>query len=348
MISMSRDSDGRPRTPVVPVLCVLLLVTAHRPAPADVVVLKRGIRVAGDLLRDDLDGIRIRPNSGGERFFARSEVDEVHRERTGLLGEAYGHALKGRFGKAIECFQRAVLQEGRLERLEDAWAGLALCHSARDEILVATESFFRLLATNRRTLRFSYMPFCRVGSKPEGPLLARLEELEARAQTDAALSAAKTMRASVLISTGQLDAAESLLGELLTNVDVRVNETVRTKWGQLLFARTEYDAGIARLRKETRTMSRWAAPEAYYWLGHCYYAKREFPKAAVAFLRAPLLYQEAVHLASECLYWAGLSCEGMNEWLRATGLYQELVASYPDSALAAKAEERLAVIRRGQ
>src|SRR5574341_1317166 len=87
------------------------------------------------------------------------------------------------------------------------------------------------------------------------------------------------------------------------------------------------------------------APNAQYWLGECYYSKRDYRRAIEAFDLVKQVYprSEKVPAALPKQSFAYLE---VNERARAATLLKEIVDAYPKSPEAGKAETKLAQLEK--
>ncbi len=86
------------------------------------------------------------------------------------------------------------------------------------------------------------------------------------------------------------------------------------------------------------------AADAQYWLGECYYAKKNYTRAAIEFHRVLEDYSTGTKVAS-ALYKLGLSLLELKSVREARKYLQELTEKYPGTQEARLAEERLKKIK---
>ncbi|MGE0713680.1 MAG: hypothetical protein AB7N76_21695 [Planctomycetota bacterium] len=97
-----------PRARPAPLLGLLALALAAAPALADVVKLRNGAEIRGEVLRDDAEGVVVR-TSGGKVSLPRKEVASVERESPGatLVVRARQALTQGRVTRAKVLLERA-------------------------------------------------------------------------------------------------------------------------------------------------------------------------------------------------------------------------------------------------
>jgi len=82
------------------------------------------------------------------------------------------------------------------------------------------------------------------------------------------------------------------------------------------------------------------ADNAQYWLGECYYAKKNYTRAAIEFHEVLENYSTGDKVPS-ALYKLGLSLLELKSVWQANKYFQELIDKYPDSQEAKLAKEKL-------
>jgi tol-pal system protein YbgF len=82
------------------------------------------------------------------------------------------------------------------------------------------------------------------------------------------------------------------------------------------------------------------ADNAQYWLGECYYAKKNYTKAAIEFHKVLENYSTGDKVPS-ALYKLGLSLLELKSVGQANKYFEELISKYPDTQEAKLAKEKL-------
>ncbi len=86
------------------------------------------------------------------------------------------------------------------------------------------------------------------------------------------------------------------------------------------------------------------APNAQYWLGECYYGKKEYKRAIDAFERVELDFPTSDKVPAAILK-RGFAYLALNDRKRASTLLRQVVDTYPKSQEASKALDKLAQLR---
>jgi hypothetical protein len=82
----------------------------------------------------------------------------------------------------------------------------------------------------------------------------------------------------------------------------------------------------------------------YFVLGAALSAKHLPARAALAYLRVPLLYPHQRSLAGRALLEAGRELEKIGQKDEAASLYREVTSTHPQTPLAEEAQQRLAAV----
>jgi tol-pal system protein YbgF len=87
------------------------------------------------------------------------------------------------------------------------------------------------------------------------------------------------------------------------------------------------------------------APNAQYWLGECYYGKRDYARAIEAFDRVKLIYPTSDKVPAALLK-KGFAYLALKDPHRASSVWRQVVDGYPKSPEANKALEKLAQLKQ--
>jgi tol-pal system protein YbgF len=87
------------------------------------------------------------------------------------------------------------------------------------------------------------------------------------------------------------------------------------------------------------------APNAQYWLGECYYGKRDYLRAIEAFDRVRAAYPSSEKVPAALLK-KGFAYLALKDPNRASSVWRQIVDGYPRSPEASKALEKLAQLRQ--
>jgi tol-pal system protein YbgF len=87
------------------------------------------------------------------------------------------------------------------------------------------------------------------------------------------------------------------------------------------------------------------APNALYWLGECYYGKRDYTRAIEAFDRVKLVYPTSEKVPAALLK-KGFAYLALKDTHRASSVWRQVVDGYPKSPEANKALEKLAQLKQ--
>ena len=87
------------------------------------------------------------------------------------------------------------------------------------------------------------------------------------------------------------------------------------------------------------------APNAQYWLGECYYGKRDYARAVEAFDRVKIAYPTSEKVPAALLK-KGFAYLALKDRNRASSVWRQVVDGYPNSPEAGKALEKLAQLKQ--
>jgi hypothetical protein len=146
--------------------------------------------------------------------------------------------------------------------------------------------------------------------------------------------------ASNLLSTNHRAAALERLKPLSFDSDPRIAGLARAQvWRTTL-------AGVNDLQAESWHREIESIPETlragpYYVLGRMLAARHQPDRAALAYLRVPILYPRHRQLAARCLLEAGRELERIGQKSEAASLYRELTAAHSNTPAASEGQSRL-------
>ena len=87
------------------------------------------------------------------------------------------------------------------------------------------------------------------------------------------------------------------------------------------------------------------APNAQYWLGECYYGKKDYARAVEAFDRVKIAYPNSEKVPAALLK-KGFAYLALKDRNRASSVWRQVVDGYPNSPEAGKALEKLAQLKQ--
>ena len=88
-----------------------------------------------------------------------------------------------------------------------------------------------------------------------------------------------------------------------------------------------------------------SAAKSQFLIADTYYWEKNYPAALKEYMTVDIRYKYP-DLQASALYQAGVCQEKMERWKEAAKTYDEMLKKYPASEHAAKAKERLDVVRK--
>lgn len=280
--------------------------------------------------------LTIRSDAGGQQILLAERIAEIQSDWT--PAETTGDQLvrEGSLVEAVRSYQQALRDEKRVWGQRQIVAKLSGCYGQMEQFDLAGEAFLRLLRSDPQTHYFHLIPLAWMPHSPTAGMQQRAAAWLANTRDSVSL----LLGASWLLSLAPRAAAEQALLRLLTDRDPRVAMLAQAQLWRTRLATAAPDeiAGwegwLTRLPGDLR-----AGP--YYLIGQAWSAKGSPDKAALAFLRAPILYGTDRRLAAAALLSAGRELEKIGQVQEAAALYGEVVRDYAAAPAAVEARGRL-------
>jgi len=280
--------------------------------------------------------LTIRSDAGVQQIIPAERIAEIQSDWT--AAETTGDQLEreGNLAEAVKSYQQALRDEKRVWGQRQIVAKLIGCYVQLEQFDLAGEAFLRLLRSDPQTHHFHVIPLSWTPFGPTAVLQQRATAWLANTQD----SASQLLGASWLLSLAQRAAAVQALQHLLTDRDPRVAMLAHTQLWRTRQATAEADEiqgwedWLARLPGDLR-----GGP--YSLIGQAWSARGRSDKAALAYLRVPILYGTDRRLAAAALLSAGRELEKIGQVPEAVALYGEVVRDYAAAPAAAEARGRL-------
>ena len=280
--------------------------------------------------------LTLRSDAGVPQIIPAERIAEIQSDWT--PAETTGDQLvrEGSLAEAVQSYQQALRDEKRVWGQRQIVAKLIGCYGPLEQFDLAGEAFLRLLRSDSQTHYFRLIPLAWMPHSPTAGLQQRAAAWLANTQDSVSL----LLGASWLLSVAPQAAAEQSLQRLLTDRDPRVAMLAQAQlWRTRLATVTPdeiagWEGWLMRLPGDLR-----AGP--YYLIGQAWSAKGSADKAALAFLRAPILYGTDRRLAAAALLSAGRELERIGQVQEAATLYGEVVRDYAAAPAAIEARGRL-------
>jgi hypothetical protein len=251
--------------------------------------------------------------------------------------EADSRFAKAKFDQALELCRHARGVEDRAWVKRQITVRMVWCYRNLGQIEPACREFLALVGSDPDTPGFACIPLAWEPSEP--PMLLEQSSRE-WLNTPGQLPAASLLGASHLLSTSSQGKAMARLKGLKTHSDRRIAQLALAQTWRVT-AVTADDAQLTGWEATIEGMPEPLRPGPYFVLGGAWDHRQAWERAALAWMRVPILYPEHRRLAARSLLSAGRSLEKLNRADQAATLYTELAGDYADTPLAAEARKRL-------
>jgi tetratricopeptide (TPR) repeat protein len=323
------------------VVVVLSLIACVGLANEDTVVISRGdgpgqARRTGEIVDFTGEFLTLQLAGGRQEKIPAERVLGVETSRVKDHQNADQLVLEGRYPDAVVAYRRAANEESRTWVRRQILASLVRCYTNMNQPDLAGDTFLLILRSDPTSPWFDTIPLAWMPQPPAGSW----EQRAADWMDNPTVPAAALMGASWLLSTARRDQALDVLRRLAADPDSRVALLAEAQqWRVRLVTASAED--VARWESVIGRLDRSLRAGPYFLLGHAQARQSEPVRAALAFLRVPILYPEHRDLAAESLLMAGeqLTLAGSRDG--AATLFRELIDKHPDHVLAAVAEQKL-------
>lgn len=278
--------------------------------------------------------LTIHTQGNAVRVYPAEQVIKVETPQTSSHLEGLQEFSAGRVEQARRKFQAALLDEDRDWVRREILAMLIRCALHRGDYAKAGTRFLALVESDLHTRHFKLIPLVWAPQPPQAGL-----RNQARSWLTEPGEIARLLGASALLRDGEYgQAAKDELQRLAAGADRRVYSLARAQlWRRRL---TETDP-------TARTVDDWharvlATPEElrggpYYVLGRAHWKRREYDKAAMAFLWLPLVYDHDRSLAARACLEAADALARAGRAGEATRLYREVSSRFDETPFAQEA-----------
>ncbi len=294
-------------------------------------------RVVGNVEEFTGDQLVLRHPSGRQQTFKSDRVLRVESDWSAPHQLARASFHRHRYQESLEEYSKALRIEKRTWVQRQQLAKITWCYRNLGQFEQASASFLSLYRSDTTTQHFSAIPLVWGGRPPDMAVERRAATLLA----DAEQPAGQLIGASWLLTTAKRPEALQMLRSLTNATDARIiflaeAQTWRTQLATLT------DADVIRMQTRVEAMPQAIRGGPYFLLGTAQALRGQPARAALAFLRIPIIFPEDRTLAAQALLATGSELETINRPGEARGLYREIIVDYADTPMAATAQERFA------
>ncbi len=325
------------RIPLIHCLALFSLSLAVPAAAADVVVVSVGdggeTRLSGEVLDYTGKQLVIKLPNGLQRTLPADRVLRIETQRSAQHEQADALFEQGKFEQAASLYLAEVRVQQRRWLRRELLAQAVWCQRNLNRFEAAAQLFLVLYQDDPDTPYFDCLPLSWAPRQPPAALEQRANQWLGGSPVQALLGA------SYLMSTSQRPAALQKLSQLLADRDERVAALAKAQTWRAKVA-TAGDAETRAWEAEIRRMPETLRAGPYFVLGEAL-ARPAPQRAALAYLRVPVLYPRSRALAARCLLEAGAALDKMKQHVEAQRLYREALERFPETEEASEARGRL-------
>jgi tetratricopeptide (TPR) repeat protein len=318
---------------------IWLVVTAPGWAE-DIVVIARGdtlgeSRRTGEILDYTGEALTLQVAGGRKEQIPAARVVSFEITKVPEHQNADQLYAEGRYADAVVSYRRAVEKEHRTWVRRNILSQMTWCYRNLEQFDRAGETFLLLLRADPSTPWYGSIPLAWKPSQPAADLVLQATRWMANTQ----VPAAALLGASWLLATPQREQALAKLQELTACPDPRVALLATAQqWRGAVVTASLQD--VERWQELARQLDASLQAGPTFVVGQAL-ARHERPaRAALAFLRVPILHSDDRDLAAESLLAAGEQLEKAGDVAGARTVYRELIQHYPQHALVPVAEQR--------
>ncbi len=323
-------------------VCLAVAVACGSAAAQDVIFLSASnqgtgrIRITGEVLDYTGSQLRVRLADGREQTFPGDRVARIETPTTAEQQEADRRFAAGRYAEALPLYQQARQKESRVWMRRQITAQIVRCCWLLGRTELAGEEFLLLVQSDPETPYFDCIPLAWMPGEPSGALEQAAVGWLRRSQMPAAV----LLGASHLLSGPARAEAVARLQQLVLGSDRRVAQLAMAQLWRVQFV-TADQGKLLGWEEVVRRMPRGLRAGPYFVLGAAWAQKQQWERAALAWMRVPILHADHRRLAAQALLRAAGALEQLDRPDQAARLYRELVQQYDQMPEAAEATRRL-------
>jgi tetratricopeptide (TPR) repeat protein len=293
------------------------------------------IKRQGQILDYTGTELRLRTNLGRDETIPATRVLEIKTEWTAPHIAASAARAAGNIDEAIAAYREAKRSETRPWAVRQIMAELSGTYLEAGRIDQAGDEFVAIVASDPATQHYDVIPIAWRAAAPDAPLEAR-----AAAWLAARAPLARLLGASWILAGPQRREAITALEELLKNEDESIRALAACQlWRTKLVTATPADVTLWQTQLERMPSKVQAA--GWYVVGDLLARQNQPERAALAYLKVPLLFRRQRAMAAEALLAAGKQLEKTGQSSQAAGLYREILRNFAHLTIAAEAEARI-------
>lgn len=293
-------------------------------------------RRTGEILDFTGEFLTLRGASGREEQIPSSRVLRYETTRVRDHENADQLFREARFPDAVVAYRRAVDEEQRGWMRRQILASMVRCHTNMNQPDRAGDTFLIIVRIDPTTQWFDAIPLSWKPQQTTGPWEQRASDW----LDNPPAPAAALMGASWLLSSSRRDRAREALRQLAADPDPRIALLAQAQLCRAELFNNRPDT-VSRLESTVAALDHSLRAGPYFLLGHAWARQSDPGRAALAFLRVPILHAEQADLAAESLWLAGDQLQLAGNRDGAATVYRELTDRHPQHLLAPLARQKL-------
>jgi outer membrane protein assembly factor BamD (BamD/ComL family) len=344
MLRNSIGETNKRRHGMRPLVCLLLCwIHASATFALDKVTIRSdrndvGQELSGRIVAYDREQLVLQ-NGDQQRMIPTATIIGIETDWGPSYIRAQKFADSGEWDKAIESYSTARQRERRVWAQQQILRDLALAYKMRGDIERAGNIALALVMDYPQTRALDALPLSWTGDPP-GPAFTRQAHVWL---TNGRSAAARLLGASWLLSGPSRSQALRVLKELSRDSEPWVAQLAETQlWRTSLVQVTATEC--RRWEKMIKRMPWSLRAGPLYVLGQAWRREHEYQRAALTFMRIPVLHADQGSLAVEALMATADALSQADEERSAARVYREIVTQYPYSKHADTAGRLLANI----
>lgn len=295
------------------------------------------VRRTGEILDYTGTQLTLRTPLARDEIIPTSRVIEVQTTWSPSFEKGRAARQAGKLDEAARAFAEAKREESRPFALRQIAAELAGTWLELGQVGRAGSEFLAITRDDPQTIHFALIPV----AWHAATLDAESERQAVAWLADRQSPAARLLGASWLVGSSRQAEVEAALGELVTSKDRRIAALAQIqRWRTRLATASTGD--VEQWSRELAAMPADVQAAGWYVLGDGYARHDEPERAAIAYLKGPLVFREQRALAAEGLLAAARQLEKLGQGAEAAGLYREIVRDFGHLAAAEEARAALA------
>jgi len=326
------------------------VLVAAGAARADRVRTHAGIGYSGTISDVDEGGLVLREGSR-KRIVPFADIRELSAEKYPDLARAEEAYAKGIAGEAKAFEQAGRLYQGLLRRGAPAWLRVVVqwrmykLHVESGRVPDALDAYLVMAGSSPKLVADLALPAPDdTDHQANKAMLAKVEQALQGAADAPYAEALKAFRVALLLIEGQPAQVLPLLESLLSSSDPAVRRSAMFRKLELLLATGKTAEAGAWLEKVEEAVGDAGEAQTVYWRGRVRLAEGEPMKAALEFMKLPILYPAADrNRTADALFRVGQVLEAAKAPREEIeSVYNEAVQKYAGTAGAERARRQLA------